>query len=311
MTAVMSEDRRSADDVRTGTRWLLIAFTVLTLLAVSQLLLLADVADRYWAWTIRTELTAAFLGAAYGAGFVLAVASLRQRDWSRIRVPILTVTIFTWLTSIATVIHLHRLHLVTGGPMARVVAWVWVAVYLAVPLACVAVVARQERLARRTESVQRPMPGWLTVLLAVQGTVLGVAGLVLFTSGTTVHHHEPRIAAGFWPWQLMPLSAQIIGAWLIALGVAAALAIGQRDLVRLRVSAMTYTAFGVFQFVAVIWYSPQLRRDDFWLWGYLALLAAVVATGAYGWWAASDASGDRDDRDPARAASRRAVQRRP
>src|SRR3712207_8385656 len=51
-----------------GTRWLLVAFSVLTLLAVFQLLVLADVADTYWAWTIRTELTAAFLGAAYGGG---------------------------------------------------------------------------------------------------------------------------------------------------------------------------------------------------------------------------------------------------
>src|SRR5215211_5412088 len=102
-------------DVRTGTRWLLRAFAVLTLLAVLQLLLLADVADRYWAWTIRTELTAAFLGAAYAAGFVLSVAALRQHEWSQIRVPLLTVTAFTWLTAIPTLVHLHRLHLLSGG----------------------------------------------------------------------------------------------------------------------------------------------------------------------------------------------------
>ena len=83
-------ENRPAGEVRAGTRWLLVAFAGLTFLAVTQLLLLADVADRYWAWTIRTELTAAFLGAAYGAGFVLAVASLRQDDWSRIRVPVVT-----------------------------------------------------------------------------------------------------------------------------------------------------------------------------------------------------------------------------
>src|SRR3712207_1481506 len=128
-----------------GTRWLLVAFSVLTLLAVFQLLVLADVADRFWAWTIRTELTAAFLGAAYGGGFVLAVVSLRQRRWSRIRLPVVTVTAFTWLTAVATVIHLHRLHLASGGPFARVAAWVWLAVYLVIPLVCLVVVARQER----------------------------------------------------------------------------------------------------------------------------------------------------------------------
>ena len=57
-----SSDIQSAGDVRAGTRWLLVAFAVLTLLGVTELLLLADVADRYWAWTIQTEATAAFLG---------------------------------------------------------------------------------------------------------------------------------------------------------------------------------------------------------------------------------------------------------
>src|SRR5215212_5259685 len=194
MDPVGAED---TGDVRAGTRWLLVAFAVLTLLAVIQLLVLADVADRYWAWTIRTELTAAFLGAAYGGGFILAVVALRQRDWNRIRVPLLTVTVFTWLTAIATVIHLHRLHLMSGGPFARAVAWVWLAVYLVIPLACVLVVARQERRAVPADAVVRPMPGWLTAVLAVEGALLFAAGLALFAGGMTVHHHEPTSAAAF------------------------------------------------------------------------------------------------------------------
>jgi hypothetical protein len=268
-------------DVRTGTRWLLITFTALTLLAVLQLLLLADVADRYWAWTIRTELTAAFLGAAYGGGFVLSVVALRQRDWSRIRLPVLTVAAFTWLTSVATLIHVHRLHLVDGGPVARVVAWVWLAVYVVVPVACLLVVVAQERRRVRVP-VLRPMPDGLTVALAIEGAMFFAAGVLLFAGGLTVHHDEPRSAAAFWPWELTPLSAQIIGAWLIALGVAAALAIVSGDVGRQLVAATTYTAFGLFEFVAVSWYWPQLNRHDAWLWVYLTFLAAVVLTGALG-----------------------------
>jgi hypothetical protein len=250
------------------------------------------VADRYWAWEIRTEMTAAFLGAAYAAGFVLAVVSLRQNDWSRIRVPLMTVTVFTWLTAIATVVHLHKLLLVTGGPFARAVAWVWLAVYLVIPLACVAVVARQELRRVGPDVVVRPMPGWLTAVLGAQGLALFTSGALLFGSGMTVHHDEPRAAAAFWPWALMPLSAQVIGAWLMALGVAAALAIRQRDLSRLLVSALTYTTFGVCQFVAVFWHWAQFSRRDQWLWAYLLMLAVIVLTGAYGWWAARRAAGD-------------------
>ena len=78
----------------------------------------------------------------------------------------------------------------------------------------------------------------------------------------------------------MPLGSMVIGAWLIALGLAAALVIAQRDLSRLLVSGVTYTVFGVLQAVAVIWHWPQLSRHDVSLWLYLTTLAAVVLTGA-------------------------------
>jgi hypothetical protein len=292
-------ERPQAGDVRAGTRRLLLAFSVLTVLAVLQLLLLADVADRYWAWTIRTELTAAFLGAAYGGGFVLSVVALRQREWSRIRLPVLTVTAFTWLTAVATLIHLHRLHLVDGGPFARVVAWVWLAVYVVVPVACVLVVVGQERRRVRGVPVLRPMSDGLTAALAIEGAMFFAAGVLLFAGGMTVHHDEPRSAAAFWPWALTPLSAQIIGAWLIALGVAAGLAIVQGDVGRQLVAATTYTAFGVFEFVAVAWYWPQVNRHDAWLWAYLSFLVAVVVTGALGIRAAQQARNPAPDGDVA------------
>jgi hypothetical protein len=279
------QDRSPAGDVQTGTRWLLTAFAVLTLLAVVQLLFLADLDERYWAWPIRTELTAVFLGAAYAAGLVLSVLSLRQQRWSQVRVPLLTVTVFTWLTAAPTLVHLHRLNLLSGLPYARVVAWVWLAVYVLVPLASIVVVTRQERRWTPGHPVLRPMPGWLAAVLVAEGVVLAAAGAALYVGGMSVHHHMPT-SAGFWPWMLMPLSAQVIGAWLLALGLAAALAVRQRDLSGLLVAGVTYTAFGAFQLVGVLWRWPQVERHDPWLVAYLAVLVAIVVTGGYGWWAA-------------------------
>lgn len=299
MERVDPEQHASAGAVLPGTRWLLTAFAALTLLAVVQLLVLADVADRYWAWTIRTEATAAFLGAGYAAGFVLAVVALREHEWSRIRVPLVTVTTFAVVTAIATLVHLHRLNLTSGGAVAQVVAWTWLAVYLVVPVACVVVVTRQERHRRRPEEVLRPMPDWLTALLALEGALLFAAGTVLFAGGLMVHHHVEPGATDFWPWGLMPLGAQTIGAWLIAFGVAAAMAIHQGDLSRLLVSAVTYTAFGVFELVAVLWHWPQVSRQGPWRWIYLVVLVAIVLTGAYGWWVARQ--GPRQPAGPDRA----------
>jgi hypothetical protein len=285
MTSVQPDTQQAPDDVRTGTRRLLVAFAVLTALAVSQLFVLADVTDRYWVWVIHTELTAAFLGAAYAAGLVLSLLSLRERSWERIRIPLITVAAFTVLTSVATLVHNHKLLLTSGGPVARVAAGVWLAIYLAIPVLCLLVVYRQERRRQRPGRARLPMPDWLTVALAAEGAVLLTAGAMLFAAGLTVHHHTMPMA-GFWPWDIMPLSAQVIGSWLVAIALAAVLSIGDGDLSRLRIPAVTYTVFGALQLVAVVWYRPFVEADDPWLWGYVGLLLAMTATGAYGWRAA-------------------------
>jgi hypothetical protein len=273
------------DDVRPGTRWLLRAFLGLTLLAVLQLLIRTASAHDDFAWPIHMELTAAWLGAAYAAGAVLSLLALRRRRWDEVRVPVLTVAIFTWLTLAATLIHTHRLHLVDGGTIGQLAAWVWLLVYLVVPLACRSVIAGQQDGRSGARFARRPLPRWLVCWLGAQGLVLSAAGAVLFLGGLTVHH-EAEVVTRFWPWDLTPLSAQVIGAWLIALGVGAALVIRERDLLRLRVPAAVYTAFGVLQLGVLVRHRAELDAGDPRLWGYVAVLLVVVVTGGYGWWAA-------------------------
>src|SRR3954454_10148291 len=236
---------RAADAVLPGTRWLLRTFVALTSLAVADLLVFAARAHQDFAWSIHMEITAAFLGAAYAAGWLLSLLALRRGTWTEVRIPVVTVAVFTSVSLTATLVHAHRLHLLDGGPVGRFAAWLWLAVYLVVPVASLAVIGRQERAGRApSPAVRRPMPRWLAVALAAQGGVLFVAGVVLFAGGLTVHHHaEPM--THFWPWDMMPLSTEVTGAWLISFGVAAALVIRERDLRRLVAPAAAYTAFGV------------------------------------------------------------------
>jgi len=113
-----------------------------------------------------------------------------------------------------------------------------------------------------------------------------VVGALLYASGATVHHFSPT-ALPFWPWPIGPLSAQVTGAWLIALAIAAGLSIGERDLDRLFVPAATYTAFGGFQLLATLHNWPAVRPDHQSAWVYVALLALMTLTGAHGMWTAA------------------------
>lgn len=284
------DDRRPDDRVRPGTRYLLSAFAGLTALATHQLVVLGDRTERYWPWTIHSRSTVGFLAAAYAAGFVLSVLALRERSWRHVRVAVATVTAFTLLTLVPTVLHAHRLHLADPDPVARAAAWFWVVIYVVVPLAGLSVLGRQQDGGRGPHAVRRPLPHWLRRILAVEGGVLLLAGLALFVGGCA-RHHGMDIGKNFWPWTLAPLGAQAIGAWLIALGIGTALVLREADLERLRVPAVAYTAFGVFQVIALALTRPHLDGPAVAAWFYGALLAVVVLTGGYGWWAIRRPSG--------------------
>jgi hypothetical protein len=281
--------------VLVSTRPVFQAFAVLTLLATHQLLVVGAYTDGYFAWTIKVRPTSAFLGAAYAAGFLLSVFALRRDRWREVRVALVTVTVFTVLTLVPTLIHLHTFHLWDGGFFARLAAWVWLAIYVAIPIVCLAVVARQLRQPGGSDTVRRPMPRWLSSVLLVQGGTLFLAGGTLFLGGATVHHF-PEGAMSFWPWRLTPLSAQVVGAWLLALAIAAVLAIWERDLNRLLVPAVTYAAFGAFQLLVALRYWTDVRPDYQWGWAYIGLLISIAVTGAYGYWAASRESDAADHR---------------
>jgi hypothetical protein len=268
-----------------GPRRLLTAFAVLTALATHQLFVFGGHTDRYWAWTIHSPATVAFLGAAYAAGLVLSVAGLRQRSWAHVRVAVATVTAFTVLTLGATLVHAHKLHLSAADPLGRAAAWVWLVVYVAVPVAGLAVLVRQ-RTPRPPGPVRSPLPAWLRWVLAAQGLALGTTGAVLFGRGLTAHHGTTATAS-CWPWPLMPLSAQVLGAWLLALAVGAALVVRERDRAALRVPALAYSAFGVLQAAVLLRFRGEVDAGEPATWVYTALVAVVVATGGHGWWIVS------------------------
>lgn len=286
--AVPVDHLPATDDVRPATRFLLRAFAVLTALATHQLTVLGRDTERFWPWTIHSRATVGFLAAAYAAGFVLSVLALRERSWRRVRVAVATVTAFTVLTLVPTLLHAHRLHLADPEPVARAAAWFWLAVYVLVPLVGLSVLGRQQEGDRCPRRVGRPLSPRLRAVLGIQGVVLLVLGLGLFTGGWTTHHGMD-VGRGFWPWTMAPLGGQVVGAWLISLAIGAALVLVEGDLERLRVPAVAYTAFGLFQAAALLLTRPDLDGPTTAAWLYGALLAVVALTGGYGWWAIAHA----------------------
>jgi hypothetical protein len=258
-----------------GVRVLLGAFCCLTAAAVVSLLVLSHRTDETFAWTIQPAATAAFLGSGYGAGFVLSLLSWRSADWAEVRIPYVTVLVFTWVTAVATFMHLDRMHVITPGtgPVAEPAAWLWLAVYVLIPVGMAVLLPRQPR-TPPAPVPEVPMPRWLAAGLAVQGAVLLVVGLTLFV--------VPASAERLWPWPLTPLTARVVAAWLLAFAVAAALCVREGDLGRLRIATLAYTVFGVLQLTTIL----RFRTEVDWSGGagtaYVVGALVVIATGVVG-----------------------------
>jgi hypothetical protein len=264
--------------VTRGTRIWLAAFAVLTLVATNQLYVLSAHTDRWFSWTIQPPLSAAFLGAGYAAGCVLVVLSLRTTAWVNARVSVVTVLAFTALTLLATLMHLDRFHFFADGLVARFAAWFWLAVYVVVPVGLAVVVVQQHRIRAADPLRRRPLPAVLGVVLAVQGAIMLVTGVVLFVA--------PAAAANLWPWPLTPLTSRMVAAWLLAFGLAMGLAWWERDLGRLEIPAVGYTVFGLLQLLALLRFRDQVAWDGTPATVYLVVLLTVPVTGAVGWWLA-------------------------
>jgi hypothetical protein len=260
-------------------RVLLGAFAVLTALGFGSLFVLAGTTDQSFAWTIQPPLTAAFMGAGYGAGFVLVVLSMRATRWADIRLPVLTIFAFVVLTLVATLMHLNKLHFTADfaalGVLAKGAAWFWLSVYVVLPVAMVVMLVLQERAPGGDPAARHPVPAVLRGALAVESAVLLVVGTTLYVVPTTT--------TSVWPWVLTPFTARVVAAWLLAFGLATALAALAGDLARLRTATIAYTVFGGLVLVTVLRFSGTVQWQRPVGWIFLAVTVAVVLTGAAGW----------------------------
>jgi len=260
-----------------GMRSLLWAAGALVALAGFQLFVFTERTDRYFAWTIDRPLTAAFLGAAYWSSLAIEWTAARRRMWADARIAVPTAFTFTFLTFVATMLHIDRFHLGSEFETAtRAVTWIWIAVYTTVPVMMAVLAVRQWRAPGADPARVARLPVWLRWLLVNQAVLLAAVGIVLLV--------DPEQTGLRWPWELTPLTARAIGAWVFSLGVAAAHAAWENDAVRLRPAGAAYLAFGLLQLLALARYPGDMSWTGVAGIGYLAFLASALLVGATTWW---------------------------
>ena len=245
--------------------------------------ILSEDTDRFFAWTIAPPLTAAFLGGNYWAAFFLAYATTRERAWANARLTYAVSVVFITLTMVATLLHLDKFN------FDNVNGWLWTIVYVAVPPYLLAVIALQLRTRGDDPPRRDPIERWLFPLVVVQCAVALVVGSALFLFPSTAHE--------LWPWELTPLTARTVGAWVLALAAGLGATLFERDWRRIRAATVTFAAIPVFQFINVARYSDTVDWDSAQAWFYVAYLASLFGVGAYGvrrsWFSSGSERADR------------------
>jgi hypothetical protein len=106
----------------------------------------------------------------------------------------------------------------------------------------------------------------------------------------------PETANDLWPWPLGDLTSRVLGAFVIGIGLAAAIAAWENDLIVFRGSARAYAALGALALLALLLHRDDLDGGAVATGVYVGFLAAILATGLYGSFAKPP-----DQREPAKA----------
>ncbi len=256
-------------------RWILYAASGLVALAGFQLFVLSEQTATTFAWTVKSFLTAASLGAAYWSAVPVEFLAARQRVWANARVSVPGVWIFTTLTLILTVVHADLFHFSSPDLVPRTAAYFWLAIYAGVPVAMLVAAYLQLRVPGTDPPIAHPLPAWMKLAFLVEGASVGAVGFALFLA--------PDATRPLWPWSLTTLTARAIGAWFIAIAVLLFHAVREGDLKRIRPVGGGLTVFGLIELAALARYPGEL------VWGapaalaYLVFLASLLPLGLYAW----------------------------
>ncbi|HZA59326.1 MAG TPA: hypothetical protein VE523_09110 [Solirubrobacterales bacterium] len=250
-------------------RLTLVGFAGLALIA--GLLLFAGAGDTadWFSWTIEPPLSAAALGAFYWAAFVLLATGARAPDWDAARPIVLPVLVIAVVLLAVTLVHLDRFD------MDSLFGVFWLCAYIAAPLLLLYGIAAERR--SHTGEAQRSarrLPGGLRGVLAGEAVVmLAASGLMLLA---------PDTAADMWPWALTPLVSRALGAFTLGVALVGLMVVREDRLVLFSGTAVAYLALGALQLLAVALHGGDLGDDGPANALYVAFLAAILATGAYG-----------------------------
>jgi hypothetical protein len=237
---------------------------VASAIAGPALVLLPGSTDQFWAWEIRPDLSAVYVGAGYTFGATTIALLLAVGRWRAALVPVVTTWPFAVVMLMATLVHRDRFF------DDRWQFWVWSAIYAYLPFALPVLWWRN----RRRDPGPRPDDVLVAPALSRVGLVAGIPVALL----ALLLVLSPSVAADVWPWPLTPLMSRVIGGWLLFIATGTLALFVERRYVAYRWFLASVSLWFGLLFVASLVHRDELDFDRAltWLWFPLVAVTALA-----------------------------------
>jgi hypothetical protein len=241
-------------------------------LAAIPLFLLSERTNEYFAWTIQPPLTAAFLGAGYWAVTLAALLAIRQPEWTKVRIVLPVVVTGVGFILLATLLHLDRFHFDSEILTAKLEAWGWLVLYVALIPIIIWAYWQQRRESGTELARQVLLPGWLRILMGITGAVMLLVGIGLFLL-------PGDVGSAVWGWTLTPLTGRMTGSWLMAIGISLVIGVRENDYHRLYIASTAYITYAVLQAINLLRYSDTFQWSSPKIWLLIVVLISLFICG--------------------------------
>jgi hypothetical protein len=194
------------DRIFRSTRIVAAGVVPILVLAFLILYLFPETSGTRFAWEIKPNMTAVFMGAGYLGGASLFVHTVMGQHWHRVAPGFIPVTSFTVAMMVTTVLHWERFD------TRHFPFMLWLILYVVTPLLIPFLWWRNRGTDPGTPELNdQVVPSFARWSLRLLGL-----GLLLFA---IIGFLQPEWIVALWPWTLSLLTARILSGWFVLLGV--------------------------------------------------------------------------------------------
>lgn len=194
------------------TRW--VAGLVVPFLVVAFIILyfLNGYTEKLFAWEIKSPMTSMMLGSAYAGGIYYFTGVILTRQWHRIKVGFIPVTIFASILNVTTILHWDKFNHGTLPFFA------WVSLYFTTPFIIFGL-----WLSNRRQDTNQPDTGE-AIIPPIIRFIIGAIGVTTLAIAIFLFLN-PSLMIQLWPWTLTPLTSRVMAAMfslpgMVGLGMA-------------------------------------------------------------------------------------------